>query len=124
MPEPTANPTPSPSATPVPASEPSRVASFSISGFRPGSAILQPSSRKTLRGLSLKAEEISKVILTGCSEGPTVLSVDSGLAKKRAEAVRAELQDRLGKDVQIEIRTRTLTKVGAQYRSVQISVWP
>lgn len=84
---------------------------------------MQPASQKSLRVLPVSADKISKIIVTGYTEGPTVLKADAALAKTRAATVRAYLQARLGKSLPIEIRTRHLTKVGAYYRAVSISVW-
>jgi uncharacterized repeat protein (TIGR02543 family) len=90
---PTVSPTISPEATASP--EPTKsavlpkpvVRSFALTGFKPGSAVMSSAMRKTLDGILGQVKNPTKVHCLGNTMGPTVLSRDAVLAKKRAMVV-------------------------------------
>jgi outer membrane protein OmpA-like peptidoglycan-associated protein len=110
-----------PTPTPTPPVLPVKTKTLNLGGFAPGSASLTTASKRQLSRLAGTIAKASKVLVTGVTEGPTVLRADAALAKRRAEAVRAYLHKLLGNQVRISLAHKQLTKVGSRYRAVQIT---
>ena len=130
-PEPSASPTPTPTPTAAPIPEPTetpkpsilKVSRFAITGFAPGSAVLSKQAKRALAMVVPKLNGSSKIVMTGFSQGPTVLQADYRVSKDRAVAVRAYLQSIANSRLQIVIATKQLTQVGKKYRSVEITAY-
>jgi len=112
---------PTPTPTPTPTVVPVKTKTLNLGGFAPGSATLTIASKKQLSRLAGTIAKASKVLVTGFTEGPTVLRADAALSERRAEAVRAYLRKLLGNQVRINLAHKQLTKVGSRYRAVQIT---
>lgn len=113
-----------PTPTPTPPVVPVKTKTLSLGGFAPGSATLTTASKKQLSRLAGTIAKASKVLVTGFTEGPTVLRTDATLSKRRAEAVRSYMHKLLGNQVRINLGHKQLTKVGSRYRSVEIVIQP
>jgi outer membrane protein OmpA-like peptidoglycan-associated protein len=115
--KPTTNPTPTPTPTPGPTS-----ISINVSGFAPGSPLLNTAAKKALRGIASKLNLAKAITITGFTQGPTVLASDYALSKKRAEGVRAFLRSLLRKPISIYVSGKQSLAVGGSVRRVLLTL--
>jgi outer membrane protein OmpA-like peptidoglycan-associated protein len=113
--KPTTNPTPTP--TPGPTS-----VSINVSGFAPGSPLLNAAAKKALLGIASKLNLAKSITVTGFTQGPTVLVTDYALSKKRAESVRAFLRSLLRKPISIYVSGKQSLAVGGSVRRVLLTL--
>lgn len=116
----TVSPSPTPTVTAAPAA-PNRI---SIGGFARGSAVLPANAKRALAELASAVRGASKVVITGFTEGPTVLKADSALSRQRAMTVQEYLRKLLGKATRFLIFSQQSTRLGRNYRAVQITWQP
>jgi len=119
-PSPTATPTPTQTASPAPAAPAANI-NVRVTGFEPGSAKLNSSTKRFLAKQATKLTSAKRILVTGFSQGPKVLKSDYALSLKRAKAVRAHLLRLLGNGVHITVASKQSTQVGSHYRAAQIS---
>jgi outer membrane protein OmpA-like peptidoglycan-associated protein len=115
--KPTTNPTPTPTPAPGPTS-----ISINVSGFAPGSPVLNAAAKTALRGIASKLNLAKAITVTGYTQGPTVLATDYVLSKKRAESVRAFLRGLLRKPISIYVSGKQSLAVGGSVRRVLLTL--
>lgn len=116
----TASPSPTPSATPRPAAKP-EVLAISISGFMPGSAILNRAIELKIGAFLADKKARYRVTVTGFTEGPTILPVDKALSAARAKNASTAVQKGLRKRaVSIATSTRQLVVKNDKNRRIEI----
>lgn len=80
-------PTPSPSPSPSITTQPRAKMMLSLTGFKPGSAVLTSWMKNKIEQFANSTIQSTKMACVGYTMGPTVLKVDSSLAKRRAITV-------------------------------------
>ena len=121
-PTPTPIENPPPTATPTPTGIPAKSSTIKLSGFAPGSAVLTKALKAQLVRLASKFIKAANVVVTGFTEGPTVLATDSALSRRRAITVSSYLRKWVARDVHIVVSHKQLTRVGSRFRAVELSV--
>ncbi len=93
---------------------------LSFGGFAPGSSVLTSKLKAALRNALPTIAKSSSLVIVGLSQGPSVLSGDLMLSKRRAEVVSAYLKLLLKSPLTIGIATQQSKQVGSAFRGVQI----
>jgi outer membrane protein OmpA-like peptidoglycan-associated protein len=120
--ETTPTPTPTPPGAPGTPGTPAKSSTIKLSGFAPGSAVLTKALKAQLVRLASKFTKAANVVVTGFTEGPTVLATDSALSRRRAITVSSYIRKLVARDVHIVVSHKQLTRVGSRFRAVELSV--
>lgn len=84
---PSPSPTPSAPIDPPITTQPPAKMMLSLTGFKPGSAVLTTSMKNKIKQFANSTIQSTRMACVGYTMGPTVLKVDSSLAKRRAITV-------------------------------------
>lgn len=130
-PTPTPTPTPTVETKPVepapvvvaqPAPKPKRTKSVVITGFAGGSSVLTQSAKRRLEALLKQVPVAESISCVGNTMGPTVLKVDSDLARRRATAVCGYLDAKLANAKTAKVIGKTTTINNGKLRRVAVTV--
>ena len=96
-----------------------RLKTFTVKGFLPGSSMLNKSIRQAVKKavLGLKSTEI---VCTGYTSGPTVLKGDTALAKNRAKNV-CDLAATLKPGLKTTVKVKNTTYADSKFRKTLIT---
>lgn len=120
-PTPTVDPTPSPTPTPTPTVAPKR-RTIEVGGFAGGSWELTGAMKSSMNALLNSVTDPTKIRCTGYTMGPTVLSVDMSLAKRRAQAVCDYMMSKAGSITSRTTLGKTTVSEKTKYRRTTITL--
>lgn len=95
---------------------------LNLVGFKPGSSVLSQSMKNTIRKFAQSSSSLASASCVGYTMGPTVLTVDKGLAKRRADNVCSYLLGISPAAETVASKSVTTRFSSSQYRRTVVTI--